>query len=150
MVTIGGLQVKTRADRVDEVAHGRDVILDYKTGRLKLTAWDGDRPDEPQLPLYCATSDRPIAGAAFAVIRAGESGFRGLTDAGVSLPGMNRMRIENPIGFDDQLKEWRVVLEHLAEDFRRGRADVDPKPAACDNCGLWALCRIREYEHDRG
>jgi hypothetical protein len=31
---------------------------------------------------------------------------------------------------------------------------VDPKAGACDNCGLRALCRIREIpmgdQHDRG
>jgi len=150
VVTIGGLQVRTRADRIDELARGGDIILDYKTGQLKATGWDTDRPDEPQLPLYCATSDRPVAGAAFALIRVGELGFRGLAENGVALPGMKDMRIHQARTFGDQIVEWRQVLEHLAQDFRAGRAEVDPKHGACDNCGLWALCRIREFQNDRG
>ncbi len=32
LVTLGGLQIRTRADRVDESPDGRQIILDYKTG----------------------------------------------------------------------------------------------------------------------
>jgi hypothetical protein len=27
-------------------------VIDYKTGEAKVAAWLGDRPDEPQLPMY--------------------------------------------------------------------------------------------------
>jgi hypothetical protein len=60
------------------------------------------------------------------------------------------MKINPAIPFDRQLLEWRRVLEGLAEDFRAGKAAVDPKPGACDHCGLRAFCRIREIENDRG
>jgi CRISPR/Cas system-associated exonuclease Cas4 (RecB family) len=56
------------------------------------------------------------------------------------------MKIRPALPFGMQLEEWRRVLERLAEEFRAGKAAVDPKPGACDNCGLRALCRIREYE----
>jgi RecB family exonuclease len=146
VIAIGGLQVRLRADRVDTLPDGSQIILDYKTGQLKSRGWEGERPDEPQLPLYCATSDKPVAGAAFAIIRVGELRFRGLTASGVSLPSLTKMSIDPPIPFEPQLLEWRRVLEHLAEDFRAGKAEVDPKPGACDNCGLRALCRVRELE----
>jgi ATP-dependent helicase/nuclease subunit B len=148
--TISGVQVKIRADRVDEIAGGRQIILDYKTGQLKSHGWEGARPDEPQLPLYCVTDERPVAGAAFAIIRTGELRFRGLTAAGAALPDMKKMYIDPPLPFEAQLDEWRRVLERLAADYRVGQAAVDPKPGACDNCGLRALCRIREFENDRG
>lgn len=144
-VAIGGLQINTRADRVDALPDGREIILDYKTGQLKSNAWEGERPDEPQLPLYCVTNERPVAGAAFASIRIGELKFRGLNGAGAHLPGMAQMKTNPPLPFDAQLEEWRRELEHLAEDYRAGRAQVDPKRKdTCDNCGLRALCRIRE------
>jgi len=149
VAAISGVQVKIRADRVDEIAGGREIILDYKTGQLKSRGWDGERPDEPQLPLYCVTNERAVAGAAFAIIRTGELRFRGLTAASATLPGMAKMSIDPPLPFDAQLDEWRGVLEQLAADFRIGRAEVDPKPGACDNCGLRALCRIREIHIGR-
>ena len=146
-IAIAGLQVKVRADRVDALPDGREIILDYKTGQLKSRGWEGERPDEPQLPLYCVTNERPVAGAAFALIRTGELQFRG---SGAALPGMVKMKMIPLFRLSAQIEEWRRVLEHLAEEFRAGRAEVDPKPGACDNCGLRALCRIRELENDRG
>jgi hypothetical protein len=62
------------------------------------------------------------------------------------LPAMKKMTIAPPLPFEAQLEEWRVVLDQLAANYRMGRAEVDPKPGACDNCGLRALCRIRELE----
>lgn len=149
-VAIGGLQVKVRADRVDALPNGSQIILDYKTGQLKSRVWEGDRPDEPQLPLYSATNDQSVAGAAFAVIRTGELQFRGLSGAGATLPGMAKMKIDPPLAFEAQIEEWRRVLERLAGNFRAGRAEVNPKEGACDHCGFRALCRIRELENDRG
>jgi probable DNA repair protein len=150
LVTLGGLQVRTRVDRVDESPDGRQIILDYKTGAVKFNGWDGDRPDEPQLPLYCATSDEPIAGAAFALIHAGVQEFKGLAEPGIAPPGMKKMNMEIPLPFREQRVEWRRVLETLAGNFRAGHAEVDPKRDACDYCRLKALCRIRELENDRG
>jgi ATP-dependent helicase/nuclease subunit B len=150
LIAIGGLRVNVRADRVDALPDGREIILDYKTGQLKSNAWEGERPDEPQLPLYCVTNERTIAGAAFAVIRVGELRFRGLTSSDVNLPSLKKMSIDPALPFDRQLLEWRRELEHLAENFRAGKAEVDPKKGACENCGLRALCRIREIENDRG
>jgi len=147
-VAIGGLAVRTRADRIDELASGGDLIVDYKTGQFKSSAWDSDRPAEPQLPLYCATSDRPIVGAAFAQIRVGDLTFQGLAENVAALPAMKRMRMETPLPFQPQINRWRQVLEHLAQNFRDGHAEVDPQDDACDNCGLWGLCRIRELQND--
>jgi ATP-dependent helicase/nuclease subunit B len=154
VATISGVQVKIRADRVDEIAGGREIILDYKTGQLKPDGWDGERPNEPQLPLYCVTNERPVAGALFGIIRTGELRFRGLTASGADLPEMRKYS-KSPFPFEAQLGEWRRALEQLAANYRNGLAEVDPKPGACDNCGLRALCRVREVhigsdQHDRG
>jgi ATP-dependent helicase/nuclease subunit B len=149
-VTLGGLQIEIRADRLDESPDGLQIILDYKTGIVKFNGWDGDRPDEPQLPLYCATSDQPIAGAAFVRIRVGELEFKGLADPRIAPPGLKKMNMEIPRTFSEQKVEWKRVLEKLADNFRAGYAEVDPKRGACDYCGLKALCRIRERENAGG
>src|SRR5260370_25445865 len=72
LVSLGGLQIRTRADRVDESTDGLQIIRDYKTGKVKLSVWCGDRPDEPQIPLYLASSEQPILSCAFCMIRVGE------------------------------------------------------------------------------
>jgi len=149
IVALGGLEVKVRADRIDELPGGRHLILDYKTGNVNSSAWDGERPDEPQLPLYCATSTEPIAGAAFALLQAGELGFRGVAEND-ALPDLKKMMFDQPASLSELTVRWRKVLERLAERYSAGAAEVDPKKDACEFCGLRALCRIREFENDRG
>ena len=68
----------------------------------------------------------------------------------VTRPAWKAMRLETTRSFGQQIEEWRRVLEKLAARYGAGDASVDPKPDACDLCGLRALCRIREFEHDRG
>ena len=58
---VGELKLQVRVDRIDGVRGGR-VIIDYKTGKVKKDAWEGARPDEPQLLLY-ARAGRRAAGA---------------------------------------------------------------------------------------
>ena len=67
----------------------------------------------------------------------------------LSLPGIKRMNTGPSLSFNEQLEEWRRVLVHLAEQYRAGVAAADPKPGACEFCGLRALCRIREFENER-
>jgi hypothetical protein len=148
VAAIGGLSVRVRVDRRDQLPDGRAILLDYKTGEVKSTAWDTDRPDEPQLPLYCISAAAPTAGAVIAQIRSRELGFRGLTD-GISLPAMKTMKIDPPLPFHAQIDGWKRSLERLAFEYRSGHAKVNPKKDACEHCGLWALCRIRESADDR-
>jgi len=151
LARVGSLQIKIRGDRVDQLPDGRVVILDYKTGAPKADVWDTDRPDEPQIPLYCATSELPAAGAALVAIRTGELGFRGLLESGVSMPAFKEMKMFETVPFGQQIQRWKQAIEHLAENYQAGRAEVDPKEkAACEHCSLWALCRIRESENGRG
>jgi ATP-dependent helicase/nuclease subunit B len=147
IVRAGGVAVKTRIDRIDELPDGRLIILDYKTGEVGLGGWDGARPADPQVPLYCATSQEPLAGAAFAQIRSGDMGFRGVDESG-SLPNLKSMRFESRRRLAQQVEEWKRVLNALGERFRAGTAEVTPNTGECQYCGLTSLCRIRELEND--
>ena len=145
---IGSLSLRTRVDRVDQLEDGRRILLDYKTGEVKTGAWSGDRPDDPQVPLYCAGSFEPLAGAALVQIQAGTLGFRGILDNPSLLPHFKPMKLDNGLSLSEQVVEWRRVLGKLADRFVAGDAEVDPKPHACDFCGLDALCRVKESSDD--
>jgi hypothetical protein len=145
---IGSLRLRTRVDRVDQLEDGRRILLDYKTGEVKTGGWSGDRPDEPQLPLYCAGSFEPLAGAALVQIQAGTLGFRGILADPSLLPHFKPMRLDNGLPLSEQVAEWRRVLGNLADRFVAGDAEVDPKPHACDFCGLDAFCRVKESPDD--
>ncbi len=51
-VTISGLSMNLRLDRVDRLIDGSSLVIDYKTGTVDPKSWDLPRPDDLQLPLY--------------------------------------------------------------------------------------------------
>ena len=140
---IGPLRLDVRVDRIDapmidhvelpEATKDRapgQLIIDYKTGNIPSGAWKGDRPDEPQLPLYAVLAeDRPIGGIAIARLKVGEM----------------ELKPRSEKEFAGQLPQWRKVLTALAESFAAGDTAVDPKNGdTCRNCAQMPLCRIRE------
>jgi probable DNA repair protein len=137
---LGGIHARVKIDRIDRLPDGREIIIDYKTGRTAVSAWETERPDEPQLPLYSAIHERPLAGVLFGQVKAGELRFRGWTAEAGLVPGAD------PTDLAAMVRDWRAVLERLAGEFRAGRAEADPKDPAksCRRCSLAALCRIAE------
>jgi probable DNA repair protein len=143
-VTLGGIDFTIRADRIDRMDDGGHVVVDYKTSRHGPKEWEGERLDEPQLPLYAVIMEAPPAGVVFAVVKAGESKFAGLTSSDGILPGIREATGDDALA--SRVHRWRKVLETLAADFRSGIAAVDPKQPhqTCRICGLHSLCRISE------
>jgi probable DNA repair protein len=136
-IEIAGLQLNVKLDRVDRLAEGGRMIIDYKTGRAALGDWAGERPAAPQLPLY-AVSEENIRAIAFALVRPGEMQLIGQGD------GVEGVKPAEP-DWAGQMAGWRKVLTKLAEDFRAGQAAVDPRaPKVCTTCPLGMLCRIHE------
>ena len=157
-VTVAGVGVSTRPDRVDRLEDGSRVVLDYKTGRQAgVGSWLGERPDEPQLPLYAVSAGRDdVAAVAFVQLHAQDVLFKGLSREKDLLPGVqtladNRIAANQYADWKDLFESWRTMLENLAREYLDGRADVSPKnyPTTCRDCDLGALCRVREIK-DRG
>ena len=148
-VKIGPLHLNIRVDRVDSVGEDNatqlnpEIILDYKTGVAKPADWLGDRPDEPQLPLYAVVSGAPnLAGVAFATLRPGkEMGLNGYASQPGILPKPAKLKTASLAA---QVDEWRATLTALAESFHAGRATVAPKhyPNTCKYCDQRVLCRL--------
>lgn len=142
VIRIAGLELAARVDRVDELPDGRQVILDYKTTAPSPAAWSGERPEDPQLPLYAISNESPVAALAFAQIGPEGLRFKGLAANDGILPGVRAF----PESAQTQIAEWRRTLEPIARSFVQGDAAVDPRDAGapCDLCRLTPLCRIHE------
>jgi ATP-dependent helicase/nuclease subunit B len=146
---VNGLQLRLRVDRIDEVDGGR-LILDYKTGNVAPAMWSGERPDEPQLPLYAIHGQvDTLRGVLFAQVRAGDSLFKGrVEDANRTVArafdGRSDM-IRNPLT-EEIREQWSNALSNLAVQFLAGDAAVEPKlyPSTCKYCALAPLCRVAE------
>jgi hypothetical protein len=129
----------------------RRMLLDYKTGRVSRGGWFGERPDEPQLPLYALALDAegvtaaPVAAVSFACLKRGREGFEGVAEDAAWAPGLSALGTGSGAQreFADMAalkRHWARVLGALAEDFAQGAAEVDPKPGACRYCDLRTLC----------
>jgi ATP-dependent helicase/nuclease subunit B len=149
-VNVGELKLNLRADRIDELPDGSHLLIDYKTGEVSAAAWKGERPDEPQLPLYATYGNvEYVSGILFAQIRAGKTEFVGraanaqqtvLADLTATSSLVNQP-------YDKNMHDaWQQALLQLADEFLHGEASVDPKHGAdtCTYCPLPGLCRVAE------
>jgi ATP-dependent helicase/nuclease subunit B len=139
--TLSGLELEIRADRVDRYLHdGSLAIIDFKTGSVvTISGWDGQRPKEPQVPLYCVAAAAPVSSAMFGHIAAGRGGLIGYSE--VHEPASKPSK---PGSMEERVRIWDGVLRVIGEEFVRGEARVDPANGSdtCRNCGLQPLCRI--------
>jgi probable DNA repair protein len=151
-LSIAGLSLDLRLDRLDRLNDRTLLVIDYKTGDVSRKAWESDRPEDVQLPLYAGfgiDQDEELGGLVFAKVRPGDLCFEGKVGAAAatldrSLKGTSAL-VKYPLELE-QLLGWRKTIERLAQEFLSGRADVDPLDSAktCERCGLQTLCRINE------
>jgi len=145
-LSVSHLEVTVKADRIDLVEGQHTVIVDYKTGQKSRAAWKGDRPDDPQLPLYAIKHREDVHGVVFAVVKQGDSGLKGEMDEAVSLlEGRTTTSIGKIEDWPTHVDDWDRVLTTLADNFSAGVANVDPKnKSSCDYCELTTFCRRKE------
>lgn len=169
-INVNGLPINLRFDRIDKLADGGYVILDYKTGVKSLSSWEGNRPDDPQVPLYSVAFNRRsdnevnndcvgesitnnsssnLSAVAFAQINIEDMAFKGLGESSDLIKGIKTPQELKRNNFSEDwsevLSNWQLSLEKLANEFLEGRAPVDPKrgQVSCQYCHLKSLCRVK-------
>ena len=144
-IVFEGLPLELRLDRLDKLSGGELLLIDYKTGKPQLSQWQGDRPAEPQLPLYALsaqfdpdhTGSEEIVAIAFARVDKSASELLGLGNLAESLSGKldgvsqpeECPRLDLPENWADVKEFWQQTLAQLAADFKNGRAEVDYRDA---------------------
>ncbi|EQD70828.1 DNA repair protein, predicted [mine drainage metagenome] len=144
-VTLAGLRLHCRADRIECRPDGALVIVDYKTGQPPpARRWMGERPLEPQLPVYALAWPRARA-LLVASLKPGRMGYTGVAEQADFLP--DPKPIEAIPDWKAQMAHWREALENLVREIQRGRNDLDPHgdpDPPCERCAYPALCRLQE------
>jgi ATP-dependent helicase/nuclease subunit B len=152
---LAGMTINIQLDRVDELADGGLLLIDYKTGDSNFSRdWldqEPGRPRSPQLPLYALVHRKQLAGIAFAVLAPGKAEFRGLADTDSIAPGIAdyaqlkaSKQLPGVASWDELLQHWQQVLEVLARQYLSGEAYVKPLQNECTYCHLHSLCRVHE------
>ena len=136
------LEFAVRIDRVDRLVDGARVLIDYKTG-LASADWRGERPDNPQLPIYALLRPQALVAVAYGKVNASECCFV----AEAERPGIFKQRgqkspLEGLPTLAALIQVWSERIERLAGDFAAGRAEVAPTLRACSTCRLHGLCRV--------
>ncbi len=150
-VELSGITLTLRIDRIDRLEDGSLVLIDYKTGECNIRQWQGERPDDPQLPLYsislAVTND--VCALAFAQVNVDKQRFLGIARqqnvaSGITPPEKIK-NWEMAREWPDLQVQWRAYLEALMTAFARGEANVDPKNGTtCRYCNLGSLCRVKD------
>lgn len=152
-VNLAGLPVNIRCDRMDTLDDGQSTfVLDYKTSKVAVRSWVGERPDEPQVPLYALANKNNVTGVAFGQLNFEGVEIKGVGESediaqGISIPEA-LTKLDLPATWPDIIQYWQDNLEGLATEFLQGHADVAPKHASvtCRYCDLQNLCRIKSQK----
>jgi exodeoxyribonuclease-5 len=157
VVDIEKIRVKMFVDRIDQLADGRRVIIDYKTGAtIDTNNWASERITEPQLPIYAAiASPVPVAAVVFAKVLADKPAFSGIAEQSDLLPGVRALGDTREKRFNPELfPDWPAVIQHwhdrlhaVAHEVREGVAGVMVADAsALLYCPVLPLLRLAERQ----
>lgn len=124
-VSLDGLGVRLRIDRVDRLGDGGRVIIDYKTGNPSVNPLGGERLTEPQLALYALAVGEPLTTLGYGVINGRQTKFTGLSTAPEILEGSQPAeKFSLPDTWTKILEIWRNKLNLLAKEVKNGEASL--------------------------
>lgn len=154
-LNLAGLPLNISVDRIDRLADGRLVVIDYKTGnRLDYKSWADTRIAEPQLPIYAvlALQGQEVAAVCFAKVRSDETKFAGLAAEAGLLPKVWDITEKRSNKVFNDFADWATLLDHwqaslkaIAAEIKAGEASVlVNKESDFVYCDVLPLLRLAE------
>jgi len=162
-LSLSGLDLKFRIDRVDLYDNNEIEIIDYKSGSTNYKNWFGVRPTEAQMPAYVLSQqDKNIFGLSYARIKTGEVAQSGLsfinednsdkkvlvTERFINNKKVTPIKISSIDSYEKLVIQWEKSLSRIAEGIKSGFMPVSPKDQSqtCNYCDYRSVCRIDEEQ----
>ncbi len=132
----GHVRLRFRIDRIDRLADGSLLLLDYKTGRAQgFVRRDGD-PRSFQLVVYSMCLDEPVAGVGQFFASARETVVKGVGQG-----------LDRESQFDELLNNWRGEVRGLLDSFAAGDLRIVAQRPLSDGADSMLLSRLPELKH---
>ncbi len=130
-------KISVRIDRIDQLATGETLVIDYKTGATNLAGLQKLPLQDPQLPVYALCADPDVHAIAYAEINRKNNRLNGIgelseTQAGILSPAQLKSD-DGPDNWTDLKVWWQTDLEASLEEIRSGRCPcvtLNPAEAA--------------------
>lgn len=148
-VQVGALRMKLRLDRIDHLAGGGELVIDYKTGRFEAAGWKKARLQNSQLPLYAVTEG--ASGVAVAKFVPMDVRLVGVGDPGLGITALgvpSKFFKPDDLDWPAVMARWRRQLESLAAEFAGGDFRVNPADRSHAVGQYASATRIFEFATD--
>jgi hypothetical protein len=137
-----GVELDLRVDRIDRLADGSLLIIDYKTGRVKSLLGKDGSPRELQLVVYAAAIDAPIGGLLLINIDSRGIVYRA---AGGSRE-WDRLPAEL---WPTRLDSWRKIVDDALLQIAAGDVRLNTARTTLEGRALNVLSRVEEIKRGR-
>jgi probable DNA repair protein len=140
-VSLAGLTVEARLDRLDRDEQGHLIVIDYKTGEVKTNGWIVERPVDVQVPLYVLAVGGAAGAAVIIDLKSEPPRYRGLWHPDIDLPGRSGLKDQTLAELSEQ---WRTELTQLMQEMAAGDGRIFPDRAAAAQGAFAPATRIYE------
>jgi probable DNA repair protein len=137
-----GVELDLRVDRIDRLADGTLMIIDYKTGAVKALLTKDGYPRELQLVVYASAIDAEVGGLVLINIDSRAIIYRG---AGGSVD-WDRMP---PELWPMRLGGWKKVVDDALAQLAAGDVRLNTAQTALESRRLNVLSRVEEIKRGR-